>query len=403
MTPSPTETSTRTYTPTVTPSRTKTPTATKTPTSTLTPTPTLTPVPCNWAQFIADVNYPDDSEMGPSDHFTKTWRLKNIGSCTWTSGYSLVFDSGDRMGAPDSQQLTAGTVAPGATVDVSVDLLTPDEPGTYQGFFKLRASDSSVFGIGADANGAFWVRIMVVEPAVDPTTQSVYDQVTIAPGAVGSTTADCPGGTVVTGGGFSVSSDVLVYTQLKTGNGWSAFAKNPAASNRTLTVYATCLTFPSVSTIQVAENTTVSGGGSLATKTVLCPAGTVAVGGGFTGTSDGSVWTFFSTLSGNGWQVSVRNFGSGSKTFQVMAVCLSGATLTSTNVTASKDISPGGNGYAEISCPAGQVVTGGGWHMEVDLQIYRASWYNGKWRVYAHNAGSFTRTLQARGVCVGRP
>ncbi len=363
----------------------------------------MVPPPCNWAQFIADVTIPDNWETSPLDHFIKTWRLKNIGSCTWTSGYALVFDHGDQMGAPASQQLTSGTVPPGGTIDVSVELLSPASAGTYQGFFKLRAPDSSLFGIGSDANGTFWVKIMVVPPVIDPTTQSVYEQVTLAPGMLGSTTAVCPSGTVVTGGGFSVPGDVRVYTQVKSGNGWSAFAKNTSAYNRALTVYAVCLTFPSVTTTQVAQNASVAGGGSLANKTAECPAGSVAVGGGFTGSSDESVWTFFSTLHDNGWEISVRNFGSGSKSFQVMAVCLSGATLTATNVTASKNIAPGASGYAEISCPAGQVVTGGGWHLEVDLKVDRASWYSGKWRVYAHNTGSFTRALTARGVCVGRP
>jgi hypothetical protein len=393
----PTRTSTRTSTPTISPS------PTKTPTRTLTQTLTLAPVPCHWAEFVADVTYPDDSEMGLSDHFTKTWRLRNIGSCAWTSGYSLVFVSGERMGAPDSQQLTTGTVAPGAAIDISVDLVTPAEPGTYQGYFKLRAADSTLFGIGADANGAFWVRVLVPPPAAVPTTQSVYEQVTLEAGHIGSTSADCPAGTVVTGGGFSVANDVRVYTEVKSGNGWAAFAKNPGAAARTLTVYAVCLTFPSVSTITVAQNVTVAGGGSLVNKTVDCPAGTVAVGGGFAGSTDLDLWTFFSTLSGNGWEVSVRNFSAGSKSVQVMAVCLSGATLTSSNVTEYKDLAPGASGYAEITCPAGMVVTAGGWHLDVDLQVYYASWYSGKWRVYAKNTGSHTRAMQARGACLGLP
>jgi hypothetical protein len=407
LTASPSATPTMTFTPTATSTRTPTstitPSPTKTPTRTLTPTLSLTPPPCNWAQFIADVTYPDDSEMGLSDHFTKTWRLKNIGSCTWTSGYALVFDHGDRMGAPDSQPLTPGTVAPGATLDVSVNLVTPDTPGTYQGYFKLRAPDSSVFGIGPDANGAFWVRVIVPPPAVAPTTQSFYSQATIPAGSTYSTTAYCPAGSVVTGGGFSVSSDVHVYTQAKNGNGWAAVAKNNSAANRALTVYAVCLTFPSVSTTMASASTSVVGGGGLGTKTAVCPAGSVVTGGGFTGKADGTIWTFFSAQIGNGWQVSARNYGAASQSFDVYAVCLSGATLTSTNVTGYKDLGPGVSGYAEVACPAGQVITGGGWNLDVDLQVYYASWYSGKWRVYAKNTGSHTRSLQARGVCLGLP
>ena len=379
-----------------------TPTRTITPTRTLTQTISLAPTPCNWAQFIADITYPDDSEMGISDHFTKTWRLKNIGSCAWTSGYALVFDHGDQMGAPAEQQLTTGTVAPGATIDISVDLVTPASPGTYQGFFKLRSSDDTIFGIGSGADGAFWVRVLVPPPAVNPSTQSVYEQVTIKAGDINSTTAICPAGTVVTGGGFSVSSDVRVYTQVKTGNGWSAFAKNTSSSNRALTVYAVCLSFPSVSVSQVSKSVTVIPGG-LGNATAECPAGSVVVGGGYTGKMDGTLWTFFSTRSGNGWEVSARNYGAGNATFALYAMCLSGATLTTSTVTGYTDLGPGVSGYAEIACPAGQVITGGGWHLDNDLTVYRASWYSGKWRVYAKNNGSHTRAMQARGVCLGRP
>ena len=67
------------------------------PTATRIP-PTSTPVPCNQAQFVKDVTIPDNTELGPGQSFTKTWRLKNIGTCAWTTGYDLVFLSGDAMG-----------------------------------------------------------------------------------------------------------------------------------------------------------------------------------------------------------------------------------------------------------------------------------------------------------------
>src|SRR5512143_599465 len=55
----------------------------------------------DWAQFVADVTIPDGTRFAPSATFQKTWRLKNIGTATWTTAYSLVFDSGDRFGAQD--------------------------------------------------------------------------------------------------------------------------------------------------------------------------------------------------------------------------------------------------------------------------------------------------------------
>jgi len=151
---------TSTFTPE--PSMTIPPTATVTVTPTLTPTATATSVPCNRASFVSDVTYPDGSEVTINNGFVKTWRLQNTGSCTWTSGYKLIFSNGDRMGAPDEVVLTGGTVAPGQTVDVSVNLTAPDTVGTYKGYFKLKSSDGSVFGIGASGTNSFYVEIKAV-------------------------------------------------------------------------------------------------------------------------------------------------------------------------------------------------------------------------------------------------
>lgn len=142
------------------PTQTPPPTATNAPTSTL--PPTATSIPCNRATFVTDVTYPDGSEVEVNKGFVKTWRLRNSGSCTWTSGYRLIFSHGDRMNAPDEVVLTGGTVAPGQTVDVSVNLTAPNTAGTYKGEFRLKSSDGQVFGIGAGGNSTFYVEIKAV-------------------------------------------------------------------------------------------------------------------------------------------------------------------------------------------------------------------------------------------------
>jgi Ig-like domain from next to BRCA1 gene len=132
-------------------------------------TPSITPVPCNRADFVNDVNYPDNSTVLAGTSFTKTWRLINSGSCTWTSGYSVVFVHGDRMSAPDSVPVTSGTIASGAQVDVSVPLVAPGVPGTYKGDFMLRSSDGTTFGIGPAGDSVFWIKIVVPAPTSTPT------------------------------------------------------------------------------------------------------------------------------------------------------------------------------------------------------------------------------------------
>ena len=141
---------------------------TPTPTNTIVPSPTPTEIPCDRAAFVSDVTIPDGTDFDPGDVFTKTWRLKNTGSCSWTSGYDLVFDHGDQMGAPATVQLTSGTIGQNQNVDVSVQLTAPGSEGNYQGFFKLRNPQGQIFGIGANGNVAFWVEIEVIEPSAPP-------------------------------------------------------------------------------------------------------------------------------------------------------------------------------------------------------------------------------------------
>lgn len=167
------------------------PAATNTPFNTAVPTNTQQPpvattaaVPCDRATFISDVTYPDGTEVIVGTNFVKTWRIKNNGSCTWTSGYALIFDSGHAMNGPVTQQLTTGTVAPGDSIDISVNLKAPDQPGEYQGFWKLRNSAGATFGIGQNADKSFWVKIKAISSATaTPSAQLHYDFTDKAPSA----------------------------------------------------------------------------------------------------------------------------------------------------------------------------------------------------------------------------
>jgi len=115
---------------------------------------------CNIAKFVKDVNAPDNTEFPPNTTFTKTWRLENAGTCTWTPEYKLVFYQGDKMKAPDFVLLQK-EVQPGETVDISVTMTSPESPGAYKGEWKLRGPDGTIFGTGKNGN-PIWVQILVV-------------------------------------------------------------------------------------------------------------------------------------------------------------------------------------------------------------------------------------------------
>src|SRR5512135_2415358 len=115
---------------------------------------------CDWAQFVADVTVPDGTNFAPGAAFTKTWRLKNIGTCTWTTSYSLVFNSGSQLGGPSSVKLP-NNVLPGQTVDLSISLTDPTTAGHYIGYWKFRNASGVLFGIGSSASSSWWVEINV--------------------------------------------------------------------------------------------------------------------------------------------------------------------------------------------------------------------------------------------------
>ena len=166
------------------------PSAIPTATPTIVPTATTNPLPCNRATFVRDVAVPDGSVFKPGAELTKTWRLRNDGSCTWTKSYALVFDSGDRMSGSRSQALR-GEVKPGQTVDLSVDLEAPESRGDYKGYWKLHSADGAAFGIGDQGNKPFWVAIRVSVP--EDTVYSMVAKYCDADWSSASGDLPCPG------------------------------------------------------------------------------------------------------------------------------------------------------------------------------------------------------------------
>jgi hypothetical protein len=137
------------------------PTIAPLPTNTNQPTPTTE---CDKAQFISDQSIPDGTTMAPGTAFTKIWRLKNIGTCTW-AGYSLVFDSGDSMSGAASSAIA--NTPPGGTVDISINLTAPATTGNYRGYWRIRSAGGTLLPV---INGyqikSFYVDIKVIPTSV---------------------------------------------------------------------------------------------------------------------------------------------------------------------------------------------------------------------------------------------
>lgn len=116
---------------------------------------------CDWAAYVKDITIPDGTILAPGTQFTKTWRLQNIGTCTWTTSYDLVFSSGELMSGSTAISLPK-TVYPDQVVDVSVNLRAPATEGQHRGYWGLRDASGVIFGIGNTSKDAFYVDIKVV-------------------------------------------------------------------------------------------------------------------------------------------------------------------------------------------------------------------------------------------------
>jgi hypothetical protein len=118
------------------------------------------PVPrCDAAAFIGDVTYPDGSIVPANSDFTKIWRVQNTGTCPWTPSYALVFVGGERFDSPNAVSMP-GTVYPGQSVDLAVNLESPTKSGTYIGYWKLRSSSGALYGVGA-GNASLYADVRV--------------------------------------------------------------------------------------------------------------------------------------------------------------------------------------------------------------------------------------------------
>ena len=121
--------------------------------------------------FVKDLSIPDDTIILPGAEFSKGWQLRNTGTCPWTTDYGLTFVGGDGIPGARDVPLEAD-VAPGETVDLYVTLSGPENSGTYRDNWQLRDANGEPFGIDGDIREAFWLQIVVAEPAATPVPNS---------------------------------------------------------------------------------------------------------------------------------------------------------------------------------------------------------------------------------------
>jgi len=98
---------------------------------------------CLGASYIADVTIPDNTQMDKGKEFVKTWSVRNSGTCDWPEDTVLVRVHSE-LGGPES--VPVGAVAVGETVEISIDLVAPDDDGVFDGQWTLRTGDTDIPG-----------------------------------------------------------------------------------------------------------------------------------------------------------------------------------------------------------------------------------------------------------------
>lgn len=102
----------------------------------------------NSAQYVSQTPA-DDTVFAPGQTFTMTWKLKNIGTTTWTTDYLVRFFASDKAGVKlhtgnDNQKLNK-TVKPGETVDISMTMKAPSSEMTVKNAYVLTNTDGVNF------------------------------------------------------------------------------------------------------------------------------------------------------------------------------------------------------------------------------------------------------------------
>jgi len=123
-------------------------TATKLPGITLVPTATKVagaPAPATGDKATWVSQGPNDGSSIPiSATFNALYTLKNTGTTTWTTKYSLRYYAGDKMSSPNDTNLTK-EVKPGETVSIPFLLIAPDSGGKTHTIWTLSNADGVNF------------------------------------------------------------------------------------------------------------------------------------------------------------------------------------------------------------------------------------------------------------------
>ena len=99
---------------------------------------------CYQLRFVSDVSIPDNTQMTPGQTFTKTWKVKNTGSCAWDAGFKFAFVGGEAMNG--ATYTLPSSVAANADLDISIPMTAPNKTGSLRGNWRMSTAGGTYFG-----------------------------------------------------------------------------------------------------------------------------------------------------------------------------------------------------------------------------------------------------------------
>jgi hypothetical protein len=102
-------------------------------------------VSCYQMRFVSDVTIPDNTPMAPGQTFTKTWKVKNTGSCAWDAGFKFAFTGGDAMSGATYTLPSAVAANTEATLSVAMTAPT-NKTGAIRGNWRMSTAGGQFFG-----------------------------------------------------------------------------------------------------------------------------------------------------------------------------------------------------------------------------------------------------------------
>lgn len=112
------------------------------------------------AVFVADITFPDNAVVKAGEVFTKTWEIRNDGTCTWGPGYELEFVQGT-LDQSVSLDEAFPVTAPKESVKLSVVVTAPRTDGTHIGTWVINRPEGDTIQTQAGQNFDFWAIVVV--------------------------------------------------------------------------------------------------------------------------------------------------------------------------------------------------------------------------------------------------